>query len=86
MAGSLNAPLTLRSDIMIGGRCARPYYLQGYTQPISNRRDMLTSRILLAVDNLIVPSDIDFIKGSCTNIQVGAQNIIMIGCTTRNIC
>ena len=67
---------TLRSDIMIGGRCARPYYLQGYTQPISNRRDMLTSRILLAVDNLIVPSDIDFIKGSCTNIQVGAQNII----------
>jgi hypothetical protein len=69
----------LRTDLMVGGRCARPFYLQGYNQHVLNRRDMLTSRILLVVDNQISPSDVDFVKGSCTDIQLGTKNLVHEG-------
>lgn len=62
----------LRKHLLIGSRSSRPYYLQGYSQNILNRREMLTSRILMLVDNVIIPTDYEYVKGNCTEIQMGS--------------
>ena len=42
-----------------------------YTQKILHRRDMITSRILLVMDNAVTPTSIDHVKGLCAGIQLG---------------